>query len=41
MGPVLGLSSTRASFFLPFLCFLVIAVFGYRTFKIFHAPSEN
>ncbi len=41
MGSVLGLSSTRASFFLPFLCFVVIAVFGYRTFKIFHAPSES
>ena len=25
------LSSTRASFFLPLLCFVVIAIFGYRT----------
>ncbi|MBP7275285.1 MAG: L-fucose:H+ symporter permease [Kiritimatiellae bacterium] len=28
------LSSTRASFFLPALCFVVIAIFGYRTSKV-------
>ncbi len=28
------LSSTRASFVLPFVCFVVIAVFGFRTSKI-------
>jgi MFS transporter, FHS family, L-fucose permease len=30
----LTLSSTRASFFLPFICFVVIAAFGFRTSKI-------
>jgi len=28
------LSSTRASFVLPFICFVVIAIFGFRTSKI-------
>ncbi len=37
----LGLSSTRGSFFLPFICFVVIAVYGWRTFRIHHAPSED
>lgn len=41
LPPILGLSSTRASFVLPFVCFVVIAIFGYRTFRIFHAPSED
>lgn len=31
---LLTLSSTRASFFLPFICFVVIASFGFRTLKI-------
>lgn len=30
----LSLSSTRASFVLPLLCFVVITIFGYRTSKI-------
>lgn len=41
LEPILGLSSTRASFFLPFLCFVVIALFGYRTFAVHHPPSEE
>jgi MFS transporter, FHS family, L-fucose permease len=41
MDSFLGLSSTRGSFFLPFICFVVIAVYGYRTFRIHHAPSED
>jgi len=30
----LTLSSTRASFVLPFICFIVIAIFGFRTSKV-------
>lgn len=33
----LGLSATRVSFFLPLICFVVIAVFGYRTYRIHQA----
>jgi fucose permease len=28
------LSSTRASFLLPALCFVVVAIFGFRTSKV-------
>ena len=28
------LSSTRASFLLPALCFVIIAIFGFRTSKV-------
>lgn len=31
---LLTLSSTRASFFLPLLCFVVIAIFGFRTSNV-------
>ncbi|MDX2080665.1 MAG: L-fucose:H+ symporter permease [Terrimicrobiaceae bacterium] len=41
LPPVLGLSSTRLSFVLPLVCFVVIAIFGYRTFRIFHARSGS
>jgi MFS transporter, FHS family, L-fucose permease len=34
------LSSTRASFFLSFICFIVIAIYGYRAFAVHHPPSE-
>lgn len=30
------LSATRVSFLLPFLCFVAIAIFGIRTFRIHH-----
>lgn len=30
-GDILGLSSLNISFFIPFICFIVIAVYGYRT----------
>lgn len=33
----IGLSATRASFFLPLVCFVVIAIYGVRTFRIHHA----
>ncbi len=43
MGPVdLGfvtLESVRASFALPLLCFMVIAVYGYRTLRVHDAAS--
>lgn len=34
-----GLSATRVSFFLPLVCFVVIAVFGYRTYRIHQART--
>ena len=33
MGGIGGLEGVRASFFLPFVCFVVIAIFGFRTAK--------
>lgn len=35
----MGLSATRLSFFLPMICFVVIAIYGYRTFR-FHQEQE-
>ena len=35
----LGLSATRASFVLPLICFIVIAVYGWRTHNIHHAEE--
>lgn len=36
-----ALSSTRYSFFLPALCFVVVGLYGVLTFKVFHPPSED
>lgn len=33
----IGLSATRVSFFLPLICFVVIAAFGYRTDRVHQA----
>ena len=41
MGGIGALEGVRVSFFLPFICFVVVAVFGFRTFKIHHPPSEE
>ncbi len=35
------LSSTRASFILAFLCFVVIALYGYRAFAVHRPQSEH
>ncbi|MGB6222128.1 L-fucose:H+ symporter permease [Haloferula sp.] len=35
------LSSTRASFILPFICFVVIAIYGIRTYRIHHEHGEQ
>jgi len=35
-----GLSATRASFILPLVCFIVIAVYGWRTHNIHHAKAQ-
>lgn len=37
----LGLSATRFSFVLPFICFIVIAIYGYRAFRIYHTSGED
>ena len=36
-GTVMGLPAVNASFIIPFICFVIIAIYGYRTYKIFHA----
>jgi FHS family L-fucose permease-like MFS transporter len=41
MGGFGTLEGVRVSFFLPFICFVVIAIFGYRTFAVHHPPSED
>lgn len=41
MGGIGALESVRVSFFLPFVCFVVIAIFGFRTFVVHHPPSED
>ncbi|MCK5835302.1 MAG: L-fucose:H+ symporter permease [Lentisphaeria bacterium] len=35
------LQAVKASFVLPLICFVVITIFGYRTFKIHQSPSEE
>jgi FHS family L-fucose permease-like MFS transporter len=37
----LGLSATRASFILPLICFVVIALYGWRTHNIHHAERRK
>lgn len=36
-----GVSATRASFVLPLICFVVIAIYGWRTHNIHHAEDNN
>ncbi len=38
-GTVAGIPAVNFSFIIPLICFVVVAVFGYRTFKIFHADK--
>lgn len=35
-GEVMGWPAVNVSFVVPLVCFLVIALYGYRTYKIFH-----
>jgi FHS family L-fucose permease-like MFS transporter len=35
------LTSVSASFIMPFICFIVIAIYGFLTFKVFHPASED
>ena len=37
----LGLSATRVSFFLPLICFVFIAIYGYRTYRYHQATSGS
>ena len=41
MGGLGTLEAVRTSFFLPFICFVVIAIFGFRTFKIHHSLADD
>ena len=36
-GTVAGIPAVNASFIIPFICFVVIAIYGYRVFKVFKA----
>ena len=38
-GGWMGLEGVRVSFFLPFICFVAIAIYGFRTFKVHHAVA--
>ncbi len=40
-GMVMGIPSVNASFFLPFACFVVVAIYGFLTFKVFHEHGEE
>jgi len=40
-GTLAGLPAVSVSFVLPLLCFVVIAIYGYRTFRIHRPPSET
>ena len=40
-GARFGLEGVRVSFFLPFICFVVIAIFAYRTFAVHSRASQN
>jgi FHS family L-fucose permease-like MFS transporter len=37
-GQILGMSAVRFSFFLPVLCFLIIATYGFRSFRRLSVP---
>ena len=41
LGGIGGLEGVRVSFVLPFLCFVVVAIFGLRTFRIHHEHGEE
>ena len=40
-GKLFGIPAVSASFVLPFACFVVVAVYGFLTFKIFHEHGEE
>jgi MFS transporter, FHS family, L-fucose permease len=41
MGTIGGWPAVNISFAIPLLCFVVIAIFGYRTYTIFHKKTIN
>ena len=41
MGGFGTLEGVRVSFLMPFICFVVIAIFGYRTFAVHRPQSEE
>ncbi len=41
MGNIGSLEGVRISFILPFICFVVIAIYGFRTFAVHHPRSED
>jgi fucose permease len=40
-GKLFGLPSVSVSFILPFACFIVVAIYGFLTFKYFHEHGEE
>jgi FHS family L-fucose permease-like MFS transporter len=41
LGGIGALEGVRVSFILPFLCFVIVAIFGFRTFKIHHSIADS
>lgn len=39
-GIVAGIPAVNASFILPLFCFVIVAVFGYRTYKVFNKQNQ-
>jgi FHS family L-fucose permease-like MFS transporter len=40
-GKIFGIPAVSASFILPFTCFVVVAIYGFLTFRIFHEHGEE
>ena len=40
-GSIGNLEGVRVSFFIPFICFVVITIFGMRTWMVHHPASED
>jgi len=40
-GKLFGIPAVSASFVLPFACFVIVAIYGFLTFKVFHEHGEE
>jgi len=40
-GKLFGIPAVSASFILPFACFVIVAIYGFLTFKVFHEHGEE
>lgn len=39
-GTIAGIPAVNVSFILPLFCFVIVAVFGYRTYKVFNKQNQ-